>query len=281
MRSAYKFRKDATTELFKNEIFGVAQCISQDSISLYHGVKSDILKRLPTVLKPTSMQCDSSLTIDLSGIINAKANMNFTTFKELADYLYSYILSIRNDSERCDVVCDRYFHDSLKEGVRHDRGSGTKINFDENSKFPTAFSQDFLKNSENKEKLNKFLAQKFIKLHEHKSQIFVVTFEDTILSNRIDYMNDTTINNCTAEEADPRLKNIMVKTVDTDVLILAIAYCGKLISHSIDTFFVEFGSGSHTKYFNVVELFQFLGELRSTALPFFHSFSGCDTTSSF
>ena len=259
MRSAYKFRKDATTELFKNEIFGVAQCISQDSISLYHGVKSDILKRLPTVLKPTSMQCDSSLTIDLSGIINAKANMNFTTFKEFADYLYSYILSIGNDF----------------------RGSGTKINFDENSKFPTAFSQDFLKNSENKEKLNKFLAQKFIKLHEHKSQIFVVTFEDTILSNRIDYMNDTTINNCTAEEADPRLKNIMVKTVDTDVLILAIAYCGKLISHGIDTFFVEFGSGSHTKYFNVVELFQFLGELRSTVLPFFHSFSGCDTTSSF
>ena len=62
-------------------------------------------------------------------------------------------------------------------------------------------------------------------------------------------MNDTTINNCTAEEEDPRLlrhiihqasvglKNIMVKTVDTDVLILAIAYCGKLISHGIDTFF--------------------------------------------
>lgn len=132
--------------------------------------------------------------------------------------------------------------------------------------------------------MNKFLAQKFIKLHEHKSQI---------LSNRIDYMNDTNINNCTSEEADPRLlwhiiyqasvvlRNIMVKTVDTDVLILATAYCGKLISHGIDTFFVEFGSGSHTKYFNVVELFQFLGELRSTALPFFHSFSGCDTTSSF
>lgn len=36
MRSAYKFRQYATTELFKNEIFGVAQSIAQDPISLYH-----------------------------------------------------------------------------------------------------------------------------------------------------------------------------------------------------------------------------------------------------
>ena len=50
-----------------------------------------------------------------------------------------------------------------------------------------------------------FLAHKFIKLHEHKSQSFVVTFKETILTNRLDYMNDTSINLCTAEEADPRL----------------------------------------------------------------------------
>ena len=49
-----------------------------------------------------------------------------------------------------------------------------------------------------------FLAQKFIKLHEHKSQIVVVTFKETILTNRLDYMNDTFINYCTAQEADPR-----------------------------------------------------------------------------
>ena len=74
-----------------------------------------------------------------------------------------------------------------------------------------------------------FLAQKFIKLHEHKSQFFVVTFKETILPDRLDYMNDTSINYCTAEEADHRLlqyamhqastglKNITMKTVDTDM----------------------------------------------------------------
>ena len=86
-----------------------------------------------------------------------------------------------------------------------------------------------------KEQLNMFLAQKFIKRHEHKSQLFVVTFQERILTNRLDYMNDTSTNYCTAEEADPRLllhaihqastglKNTMIETVDTDVLLLEIA----------------------------------------------------------
>ena len=214
MRSAYKFIKDDTADLFKNEIFGVAQSISLDSMSSSN------------TGKPSNMPYNSALTIDLSEIINAKANINFPTFKEFAVYLYSYILSRGKYFRRCDVACDRYFEGSLKEGVRHDRGSGTKIYFDENSKFPASFSQDFLRYSENKKQLNMFLAQKFIKLHEHKLQIFVVTFKETILANRLDYMNDTSINYCTAEEADPRLllhalhqsstglKNIMIKTAD-------------------------------------------------------------------
>ena len=56
MCSAYQLRKGATTELFKDEMFGIAG----------------------------------------------------------------------KDFKRCDVVCDRYFEGSPKEGVRYDRGSGTK-----------------------------------------------------------------------------------------------------------------------------------------------------------
>lgn len=37
---AYKYRKKYTTELFINEIFGIAQSISKDSTTLYHGQKS-------------------------------------------------------------------------------------------------------------------------------------------------------------------------------------------------------------------------------------------------
>ena len=79
MHSAYKFRKGVTTELFKNEFVSVVQSISLDSMSS------------STTVKPSNIQYNSALTVDLSGIINA--NMNFPTFKEFADYLYSYILS--------------------------------------------------------------------------------------------------------------------------------------------------------------------------------------------
>ena len=69
--------------------------------------------------------------------------------------------------EGCDVVCDRFFEGSLKEGVRHDRGFGRKIYFDENCKFPANFSQDFSRNSKNKEQLN--TNHKFLFLHLRKS----------------------------------------------------------------------------------------------------------------
>ena len=65
-------------------------------MSLYHGVKADLLKHLTTPVKPSNIQYNSTLTIDLFGIINVKANMNFTMFKEFADYLYWYIISKGN-----------------------------------------------------------------------------------------------------------------------------------------------------------------------------------------
>ena len=46
-------------------------------------------------------------------------------------------------------------------------------------------------------------------------------------------------------------------------------------------FFVEFGVGNRTQYYNIMEIFQSLGEKLSCALPFFHAFTGCETTSSF
>ena len=77
----------------------------------------------------------------------------------------------------------------------------------------------------------------------------VVTFHETIPSNRVDLVNDKEINYCSSEEAGPRLlrhamnqlkngyKNIVIKTVDTDVLILAVAYCPRLITYGVGRFF--------------------------------------------
>ena len=133
--------------------------------------------------------------------------------------------------------------------MHKDGGSGTKLNFNESTKFPSKFSDDFIKHSENKERLNLFIAQSFFD-HENNPQTFVVTFQETILSNSLDLVNDKEINYCSSEEAAPRLlrhainqvkngyKNIVIKTVDTDVLILAVAYCPRLITYGVDRGFL-------------------------------------------
>ena len=72
---------------------------------------------------------------------------------------------------------------------------------------------------------------------------------------------------------------IVIKTGDTNVVLLTIVYCNRVIPHDVNSFFVEFGRGGKTHY-DVIEVFLSLGETRSMALPFFHAFTGSDTTSS-
>ena len=73
-----------------------------------------------------------------------------------------------------------YFAGSLKEGIWEKwDSSGSKLIFNGLTSFPSQFGEDFLKNSENKEALNIFLANALTKLHENNEQIFVVTQQDT------------------------------------------------------------------------------------------------------
>ena len=138
--------------------------------------------------------------------------------------------------ERCDVVTNRYFAGSLKEGVREKRGSsGSKLIFNGLTPFPSQFGEDFLNNSENKESLNIFLANTLTKLHKNDEQIFVVTLHDIIISNTRSTFSEELILNCNTEAAaklirhcinlaDQGYKHIVLRTVDSDVLVLMLAY---------------------------------------------------------
>ena len=135
---------------------------------------------------------------------------------------------------RCDVITDRYFEGSLKKGTRENRGSGTGliVTFDEYSEIPPNFISKFLSNVSNKATLSKCLANEFLTNHEGKRSILCVTFSDSIVSNREAVLSETDINQCSSEEADPRIvrhvinlrkkgyTNVLVKTVDSDVGIL-------------------------------------------------------------
>ena len=151
---------------------------------LYHGTKSDILKQFEASQRPTfESMVEKAIVIDLSFIIKAKAASPCSTFNEFASIVFQHIMELAKQYNRCDIVAGRYFQGSLKEGTRDKRGSkGSKLLFDGDTVFPKDFAKSFLSNSHNKNRLNLFLAEKFIKLHENTTQVLVVTFNETILS---------------------------------------------------------------------------------------------------
>ena len=70
----------------------------------------------------------------------------------------------------------------------------------------------------------------------------------------------------------------MVQTVDTDVLVLAIA-C--FFTMQATELWMAFGVGKHFKMIPVHDVSEALEETRSKALPMFHALTGSDTTSFF
>ena len=74
-----------------------------------------------------------------------------------------------------------------------------------------------------------------------------------------------------------------MRTVDTDVVIILLGKFSLLhkIKYSDAAIWVALGTGRNFKYLQMNAITRSLGEEKSLAMPYFHSFTGCDTTSSF
>ena len=95
---------------------------------------------------------------------------------------------------------------------------------------------------------------------------------------------------CNHEEADTRLllhaadaakqgyRKIMIQTVDTDVVVLAISMVQDI---DVDELWVSIGVGKHLRYLAVDKISKSLGKNKARALQGFHAFTGCDQTSAF
>ena len=92
------------------------------------------------------------------------------------------------------------------------------------------------------------------------------------------------IDNCNYEEADTRVilhvvdgsqsyKNILIITVDTDVVIIALC---NFFSLSLNGLWVEFGVGQNRKYLPMHKITYSLGEETWRALPMWFTLSDCD-----
>ena len=95
--------------------------------------------------------------------MKSKSRSNCLTFDDFANYIHRIVMPMSKNYERCEIVEDRYFEGSLKEGIRNNRGAGgSKLIFNDESLMPKDFRSNFFANSENKENLNIVLAKEFV-----------------------------------------------------------------------------------------------------------------------
>ena len=94
---------------------------------------------------------------------------------------------------------------------------------------------------------------------------------------------------CSHEEADTRIflhvlhaakqhDRIMIRTVDTDVFVLAVSQMERIPEREV---WLAFGTGRQFKYYPIHKIALSLGPQKSRALPVFHAITGCDTVSFF
>ena len=82
----------------------------------------------------------------------------------------------------------------------------------------------------------------------------------------------------TKDAAEKGHRRIMLRTVDTDVVVLAVS---TVVSMENTQLWIVFGTGKHLRYIPAHEIATSLGAEKAQTLPMFHAFTGCDTVSSF
>ena len=80
--------------------------------TLYHGTKSNILKRLSSTEKPNlNPENRNAIIFDLSAIMGSKSKSNCLTFDDFANYIHRIIMLMSKTYERFEIVEDRYFEE--------------------------------------------------------------------------------------------------------------------------------------------------------------------------
>ena len=253
------------------------------------GTKSDLLVCLESCaeVRGDGPKPDTDVTIlDGAVLVNFLKPVAAKTFDDYALKVFlPYIQGHLQRACRVDIVWDQYCNNSLKSQARDKRGKGIRRRVDGSTVLPGNWQQ-FLRIDANKTELFAFLTKHITHLVSDK-QIVTTNGSDVMCIPARDISH---LAPCDHEEADTRMmlhladavrdgfQKILLRTVDTDVVVLAMAATTKL---KIKELWVAFGTGKHFRYIPAHEIAAFLGPDKSQALPMFHAYTGCDTVSSF
>ena len=185
-------------------------------------------------------------------------------------------------ASRVDIVWDQYFENSLKYHARNKHGKGIRRRVDAATNLPDNWQKN-LRIDANKTELFSFLANHVTRVATNK-QVVTTNGSDVLCTPAQDTSH---LAPCDHEEADTRMilhmadavekyfRKILLRTVNTNVVVLAVAAAVKL---DMQELWVAFGTAKKFRYIPVHDISQSLGPDKSQALPMFHAYTGCDTT---
>ena len=197
-----------------------------------------------------------------------------------------YVRSVARKAERVDIVFDTYIINSLKSTTREKRGTGIRTLVTAATKTSQNL-QAFLRVDDNKSDLIHFSANLVCETTDICEHI-LVTYDERIRCNT--YIDKQSFDPCSHEEVDTRpllhcsyaarngAKKVAIRTVDTDVVVLALAFFAQLGREEL---WINFGVGKYVRVIAAHNIASSLGVDKSRALPVFHAITGCDTTSCF
>ena len=220
------------------------------------GHKSDLPPCLETGTLSEPPVIDVKI-LDGAAIGNMLPHDHRKTFEEYAKNVFlPYLEAQARNVKRLDVVWDRYIQDSLKNIASESRGQSVRKWVVAAGTLPANW-QSFLRCDRNKVELFEFLAQQVTAKVIQDKELLTTYNEDVISALLFDKEE---LSPCNHEEADTRMllhaahasrqghSKIMIRTVDTDVVILAIANVYKI---RVSELWIALGTGKQLRYIPV------------------------------
>ena len=274
-------------EFFRHEKQPWPPSLSQHG-QLRQGNKAELVRCLQgtTEASAESPQVDVKV-FDGAVVVQMLHPKTARTFQEYTQTIFlPYIQAQLQSSQRLDIVWDTYQPDSLKTATRENRGSGARRRVAPTVKIPPNW-KSFLRVADSKTELFGLPGQEVTNIEAAGKDVYS-TYGSQVVSNTTrESLED--LQPCNHEEADTRIflhvldaakqhHRIMIRTIDTDVFVLSVSQMQRIPQREV---WLAFGMGKLFRYYPIHEIARSLGPQRSLALPVFHTFTGCDTVSSY
>ena len=282
-------REGDMSAFFKHENHPYPPSLS-DRGKLRLGKKSDLLIVLAQKTQQEPPRTFDVKVLDDADVVHFLSTTNIATFDEYASGVFvSHIMKHLETSKRVDVVWDTYITSSIKESTRDKRGKGIRRKVAGRNKLPGNWP-DFLRDPTNKQELFTFLSSKTASTECPAGKQIFITSGITVAGTETNH----SMLPCNHEEADTRIlihlldalehgsTICLVRTVDTDVVVILIGkFHALLTKYPAAEIWIAFGTGKNYTYLHINAICHALGKDKSMALPLFHCYTGCDTTSAF